>query len=153
MSIVIPRTPNKSGNRSLRIDNFQLLMSHRSKKLKIKKDMPHSIAFTFHQKYWLKFCVIKKNNWGHKKTQVQIIARQVFTTKYTKWPKKNEILILAKLLWLLTLPLGPPNCTKQQKNPRELDVQLLREPFENTESFGTSYHTTTKMRKDKISEA
>ena len=51
--------------------------------------MPHSIAFTFHQKYWLKFCVIKKYNWGKKKTQVQIIARQVFTTKYTKWPPKK----------------------------------------------------------------
>ena len=90
------------------------------------------------------------------KTQVQLNARQVFTTKYPKWPpstKKMRDLIPAKLSWLFTLPLKPPDCAKQQKNPRELDVQLLREPFKKKESYGTSYHTATKMRKDKISEA
>ena len=67
--------------------------------------------------------------------------------------KTMRDLIPAKLPRLFTLPLRFANCAKQQKNPRELDVQLLREPFENTESFGTSYHTATKMRKDKIIEA
>ena len=49
--------------------------------------------------------------------------------------KTMRDLIPAKLPRLFTLPLRFANCAKQQKNPRELDVQLLREPLGITENF------------------